>query len=68
MGAGAVEVSQHDSQHYSKPGGVSLLRFGPDPSQGAPNPTYYQAFQVLMNVNGPTGAGEPLHAYVLQDF
>ena len=44
--------------------GVSLLRFGPDPSQGAPNPTYYQTFQGLMNVTGPTAAGEPFRARI----
>ena len=39
--------------------GVSLVRFRPDPSQGEPNPTFYQTFQGLMNVTSPTAAGEP---------
>lgn len=48
--------------------GVSLLRFGPDPSQGEPNPTYYQTFQGLMNVTSPTAAGEPLHIHIAQSL
>ena len=43
--------------------GVSLLRFRPDPSQGEPNPMFYQTFQGLMNVTSPTAAGEPLHGH-----
>ena len=45
--------------------GVHLLRFGPDPSQGEPNPAYYQTFQGLMNVTSPTAAGEPFHVFAL---
>lgn len=37
--------------------GVDLLRFWPDPTQGAPNPTYFQTYHGLMNVTSPLAAG-----------
>ena len=37
---------------------INLLRFRPDPSQGEPNPIYYQTYQGLMNITSPTAAGK----------
>ena len=42
-------------------GGVNLLRFRPDVSQGDPNPVYFQTYQGLMNVTSPVAAGKSIH-------